>query len=418
MSGFSFLSHLRCSRCERLYDCSTLFQLCECGAPLLAQYDLAACRDVLTKQILATRPQTLWRYHELLPVNNPDSIVTLGEVMTPLIPLRERARAMDMTSLIIKDEGMLPSGTFKARGAAVGISKAKEFGVASIALPTNGNAGAAWALYAARAQMQATVVMPTSAPLTPRKECVIAGADLYVVDGTIADAGQIISRSTKANGWYDVSTLKEPYRLEGNKTIGFEIAEQFNWNPPDVIIYPTGGGEGVIGIYKAFRELQEMGWIEDRLPRMAIIQSAGCAPLVKAFEQGSKTSELWDDPHTVAFGMRVPKALGDFLILDILEQTNGIAISVTDEEIIQERMGTVMQEGLHVCPEGAAALAGARKLRASGWIDQQETVLVMNTGSGLKYVDQIISSGQPIKVDEMIGAFNSSFGAAGQGRVI
>lgn len=400
MDSFSYLTHLQCSKCGETRQEDGIVQTCACGYPYFSRYDLEAAGRQFTKNNLAHRPETLWRYHELLPVKQASSVVSLHELMTPLIPLTASGVAMGIEHLVVKDEGVLPSGSFKARGASVGISKAKELGVTKLAIPTNGNAGAAWALYAARAGISATVVMPSDAPLTPRKECVIAGADLYVIDGTIADAGRMVQRAVKKHGWYDVSTLKEPYRLEGKKTMGFEIAEQYGWSVPDVIVYPTGGGAGVIGIYKALRELQALGMISDKLPRMAIVQAEGCAPLVRAFTEGNKVSQMWDNPRTIAFGMRVPKALGDYLILDVIEQTEGTAITVTDEEICQERLGVVAREGLHVCPEGAAALAGARKLRESGFIRGGETVLVMNTGSGLKYIDQIHSTGIEISLTD------------------
>lgn len=402
MSSFSYASYLECSRCGQRADISTRSQTCACTSPFWVRYDLKGIAKSVTKEELATREQTLWRYHEWLPVFDPAMIVSMHESMTPLIALQETAMDMDIAHLLVKDEGVLPSGTFKARGASVGISKAKELGVDALAIPTNGNAGAAWALYAARAGIRATVIMPDSAPLAPRKECIIAGADLYVISGTIGDAGKIVARTCAKNGWYDVSTLKEPYRLEGKKTMGLEIAEQFGWSVPDVIVYPTGGGAGVIGIYKGLRELQEMGWIGPKLPRMAIVQAAECAPLVRAFERGDAVSREWENPHTIAFGMRVPKALGDFLILDVLRQTGGTAVTVTDEEIRVERAATVARDGLHVCPEGAAALAGARKLRASGYIRDDERVLVMNTGSGLKYIDQIEESGLPLALEAVL----------------
>lgn len=399
--SFSYLSHLSCSRCGRTFSAENGMLTCPwCGSPLLAQYDLSAVRRSLTKSELSARPQALWRYHELLPVRDERHIVTLGESFTPIVPLLASGRDMGLSHLLAKDEGMLPSGTFKARGATVGISRAKELGVTKLALPTNGNAGAAWALYAARAGIQATVVMPKSAPAVPRKECVAAGAKLFVIDGTIGDAGRTVGRAAARHNWYDVSTLREPYRLEGKKTMGMEIAEQFGWSVPDVIVYPTGGGAGVIGIYKGLLELRELGWIGDKLPKMAIVQSGGCAPLVRAFEQGKDVSETWPNPHTIAFGMRVPKALGDFLILDVIRKTGGIAIEVAEEEIVQERAGTVRRDGLHVCPEGAAALAGARKLRGMGWLQGDETVLVMNTGSGLKYVEQVAGTGEPLGLED------------------
>ncbi len=390
---YTYLSHLVCSACKRTYPADARIQTCGCGSPLLVSYDLQKLKGHLRKEDLKTRPETLWRYHELLPIVSEESIVTLHETMTPIIPLFRSGLDMNIPGLLVKDEGVLPSGTFKARGAAVGISKAKELGVTALALPTNGNAGAAWALYAARAGIEATVAMPITAPIVPQKECIVAGAKLWLVDGTIADAGALIVEAGKIKGWYDVGTLKEPYRLEGKKTMGFEIAEQTQWNVPDVIVYPTGGGAGVIGIYKALRELQQIGWIGERLPRMVVAQAAGCAPLVRAYELGEKTSQLWENAATIAFGMRVPKPLGDFMILNIVEQTGGTAISVTDDDVRTERKKVAQQEGLHICPEGAAAFAAARRLRQSGWIKQDERVLVMNTGSGLKYADQIDDEG-------------------------
>ncbi len=393
MSPYSFMSHLQCSYCGKEYQPDTIIQVCDtCGFPLFVRYDLPSLKKSMDRSVLTDRPANFWRYHELLPVHHPENIVSLNEAMTPIVGLSETAASMNMENLYAKDEGVLPSGTFKARGASIGISKAKEMGVRAIGIPTNGNAGAAWSLYAARAGMDITVVMPKSAPITPQKECLIAGADLYVIDGTIADAGKTLPQLVKSKTWYDVSTLKEPYRLEGKKTMGFEIAEQFAWSIPDVIVYPTGGGAGVIGIYKALSELQELGWIERRMPRFVIVQASGCAPLVRAFENGDRASVEWQNPHTIAFGMRVPKAFGDFLILDVLRNTDGIAISVDDEQIHAERQNVVRKDGLHTSPEGAAGITGVRKLREQGWIRPDETVLVMNTGSGLKYTDQITAS--------------------------
>jgi threonine synthase len=387
------MSHLQCSYCGKEYQADTIIQVCDtCGFPLFVRYDLPSMKKSVDRSVLTDRPANFWRYHELLPVHHPENIVSLNEVMTPIVGLSETAASMNMENLYAKDEGVLPSGTFKARGASIGISKAKEMGVRALGIPTNGNAGAAWSLYAARAGIDITVVMPKSAPITPQKECLIAGADLYVIDGTIADAGKTLPQLVKSKTWYDVSTLKEPYRLEGKKTMGFEIAEQFDWSIPDVIVYPTGGGAGVIGIYKALSELQELGWLERRMPRFVIVQASGCAPLVRAFENGDRTSVEWQDPHTIAFGMRVPKAFGDFLILDVLRNTDGIAISVDDEQIHAERQSVVRKDGLHTSPEGAAGIAGVRKLREQGWIRPDETVLVMNTGSGLKYTDQITAA--------------------------
>nr|NNM89364.1 threonine synthase [Bacilli bacterium] len=391
MIPYSFLTHLECSKCGKRYEADVIQQTCHhCHTPLLARYDLEAMKGVITKEEWEKRPQNFWRYHELLPLRDPSFKVSMNEPMSPIVTLPRTAETIGMKQLLAKDEGVLPSGSFKARGASIGISRAKELGVTKLGIPTNGNAGAAWALYSARAGIEATVIMPKDAPLAPQKECVVAGANVYLIDGTIGDAGNIIHQKAREEGLYDVSTLLEPYRLEGKKTMGFEIAEQFGWSVPDVIVYPTGGGAGVIGIYKALTELQALGFIGPKLPRIAIVQAVGCAPLVKAFEEGKEDSIAWENPQTVAFGMRVPKALGDYMILDVIRKTGGTAITVTDEEIKAQRMAVVEQDGFHVCPEGAAGIAGVKKLVASGWIQQDETVLAMNTGSGLKYIDQIV----------------------------
>jgi len=394
MEFFSYLHHLVCSSCQMKYPIDDVIETCRCGAPLLAEYNYDSLNQRLTKKSLQDRPQTLWRYHEMLPVLDPENVVSLDEHMTGLLPMNRFGTRHGLSNLVVKNEGTLPSGTFKARGSAVGISKAKELGVKGIAIPTNGNAGAAWALYAARAGMPAIVVMPELAPRVPMTECQVSGADVFLIDGTIRDAGTAVSQMVKKNQFYNVSTFNEPYRLEGKKTMGLEIAEQFQWSLPDVIVYPTGGGAGIIGIYKAFRELRELGWIEGPLPRLVVVQSVGCSPLVRAFHNKERTTVEWDNPETVAFGMRVPKPLGDFMILDYLYETNGTALTVTDAEILKAQNQVVRLEGLHVCPEGAAALAGIAKLREQDWVHADERVLVINTGSGLKYIDEAVAEGK------------------------
>lgn len=297
---------------------------------------------------------------------------------------------MNIPGLYMKDEGMIPSGSFKSRGAAVGVSKAKELGVKALAMPTNGNAGGAWSLYCAQADITATIVMPRDAPEITRKECVAAGADLYLVEGLIGDAGKIVGQMMKDHDIFDASTLKEPYRIEGKKTMGLEIAEQFDWEVPDVILYPTGGGVGLIGIYKALRELQELGWIDEgKMPKLVAVQSEGCAPIVKAWEEGQTKAEPWENASTIAFGINVAKALGDFLILDALYETDGCAISVSDPELLEELKRIAKSEGAFVCPEGAAAFAAARKLREQDWIKEDDKVVVLNTGAGIKYPNTI-----------------------------
>lgn len=402
MHDYSCLSHLRCTRCNQVVPAVGIRERCACGGILFAEYDLDRLRTTLGKGDLLERPQTLWRYHELLPIRNASNIVTLHEPMTPLLRLPRFASDIDVPNLFVKDEGNLPSGTFKARGAAVGISRAKELGVKAIGIPTNGNAGAAWALYAARAGLPITVVMPRTAPTVPRKECAVSGARVFTIDGTIGDAGRVVHRAAEQHGWYDVSTFNEPYRLEGKKTMGLEIAEQFGWTVPDVIVYPTGGGAGVVGIHKAFRELQALGWIPDKFPRFALIQSEGCAPLARAFERCARETEPWQNPQTLAFGMRVPKPAADTLLLDIVYETGGTVTTVPDDAVGDLRLSVARVEGFHVCPEGAAALAGLAKLRASGWIGADERVLVVNTGSGLKYVDQLPVDATPLSDEDSL----------------
>lgn len=391
----SCLSHLECPRCHRQFDARERHQLCDCGSPLLARYDLALAANRLRKSDLPHRPPTLWRYQELLPVQDASNIVTLGEGMTPLLPLPNAGQAAGLARLFLKDEGVLPTGSFKARGAAVGVSRAKELGVSALAMPTNGNAGGAWALYAARAGIESHIVMPVTAPTLPRNECVAAGANLYLVDGLISDAGQIVGRAVKEHGWFDASTLKEPYRIEGKKTMGFEIAEQFGWQVPDVILYPTGGGVGIIGIYKALLELQAMGWIGPKLPRLVAVQASGCAPIVKAWQAGAQTSEFWPDARTIAFGITVPKALGDFLVLEAVYNTHGCAIAVDDHDILAAARDLGRLEGTYVCPEGAATYAAAKSLRESGWLQADESVVLLNTGTGVKY-PEMMSADAPV----------------------
>ena len=386
-----YVSHLECPKCGKRYDSERLIQLCSCGAPLLVRYDLGAVKKAFSKEKLAARPADLWRYRELLPVKDPCNIITLGEGMTPLLKLNNLGPEVRMNNLYLKDEGIIPTGTFKARGAAVGVSRAKELGIEVLAMPTNGNAGAAWAVYCAAAGIKSVIVMPEDAPPIPRGECAISGAALYLVKGLISDAGKIVARAVAKYGWYDASTLKEPYRIEGKKTMGLELAEQFDWEVPDVIIYPTGGGVGIIGIYKALRELQAMGWISDKMPRLVAVQSSGCAPIVKAWEEKQTESVFWENAHTLAFGITVPKALGDFLVLDAIYKTGGCAVAVDDDQILIAEEMLASREGTFVCPEGAANLTAALKLQAAGWIKPNEKVVLLNTGSGLKYPETVNS---------------------------
>lgn len=386
-----YLTHLECPRCGNHHEADRRQNLCGCGSPLLARYDLDAVGRAVGPARLAGRPADLWRYRELLPVADPASAVTLGEGWTPLWPAPRYGAAVGVPRLLMKDEGLVPTGSFKARGAAVGVSRAYELGVRHVAMPTNGNAGAAWATYAARAGMRATIAMPTSAPTITRQECLAAGAELHLVDGLISDAGKLIGQLVAASGGiFDVSTLKEPYRLEGKKTMGYELAEQLGWRVPDVIVYPTGGGVGLIGIHKALAELRTLGWIDERLPRLVAVQSTGCAPVVRAFEAGARRAEPWPDAAaSVAFGITVPAPLGDELILDALRASGGIAVAVDDDEILADLRGFGAAEGLLLCPEGAACLSAVRHLRGSGWLGADEEVLVLNTGAGIKYPNTV-----------------------------
>ncbi|WP_200416056.1 threonine synthase [Virgibacillus salexigens] len=386
---YSYVSYLDCPKCGETYDVNTVQQLCTCGAPLLVNYDLEQLKDNLKPDELKDREDSLWRYHELLPVANCKNVISLGEGMTPLVEMSKLGSELGIKNLYMKDEGIIPTGSFKARGAAVGVSKAKELGVTELAMPTNGNAGAAWALYAARAGIKSTIAMPIDAPEITRKETAVSGANLYLVDGLISDAGKIIGKYVKDNQLYDVSTLKEPYRIEGKKTMGLEIAEQMDWEIPDVILYPTGGGVGLIGIYKALNELKELGWIKGKLPRLVAVQAAGCAPIVKAWKENKTESDFWPNSQTTAFGINVPKALGDFLVLEAIYQTGGCAIAVEDEAMLKEQDKISSMEGAFVCPEGAAAFAAVRDLRNNGWFHDEESVVVLNTGAGIKYPNTV-----------------------------
>ncbi|MET9627267.1 threonine synthase [Lentzea sp. NPDC006480] len=368
------LSHLECARCGRRHDADVVQNLChECASPLLARYDL-------TRVGRPTQDNSLWRYRDVLPVRNPDPSFSLGEGMTPLVPLPALSRQLDV-HLLMKDESLIPTGSFKARGAAVGVARAKELGVEGIKMPTNGNAGAAWALYAARAGLRSVIAMPEDAPLITREEVEASGAELRIVPGTIADAAQAI----KDVDLFDASTLKEPYRIEGKKTMGYEIVEQLGWRVPDVIIYPTGGGVGLIGIHKALNEMRELGWIEGKLPRLVAVQSTGCAPIVRAFDEGATESAFWDNAFTEAFGINVPKPLGDFIILQAIRETNGTAIAVDDGQIQEDRTEIARTEGVFLCPEGAATISAVRTLRKDGWLNENDEVVVLNTGAGIKY---------------------------------
>lgn len=380
------VTHLECGACGLRHEARRLHNLCtQCGKPLLVRYDLARAAQSLTKETLKARAPNLWRYREVLPVES--DVITLGEGFTPLVHAWRLGASLGMRRLYIKDEGQNPTQSFKARGMAAAVSMAKELGVTKLAVPSAGNAAGALAAYAARAGMEAHIFMPKDTPRANVIECEQTGAHVTLMDGLITDCGAEVGRRKEAEGWFDVSTLKEPYRIEGKKTMGYELAEQFDWQLPDVIIYPTGGGTGLIGMWKAFDEMEQMGWIGSKRPRMVTVQASGCAPIVTAFEEGKRTASEFPNAQTTASGLRVPKAIGDFLILDALRASGGTAVSVTDEELIDATVEIGSAEGIFCAPEGAACLPALKKLLADGFANQDETVVLFNTGSGVKYVE-------------------------------
>ncbi len=376
----SFVTHLECGLTGERYEADTLHGLSKAGRPLLVRYDLDALGTALDKETLARRPPDFWRYREFLPVRRPENVVSLGEVMTPIIATPRMGER-----LCVKDEGRLPTGSFKARGLALAVSMAKELGVTRMAMPTNGNAGADMAAYCGRAGMESYVFCPDDTPEINISEIAYQGAEVYRVNGLINDCGKIVGAGKEAMGWFDTSTLKEPYRIEGKKTMGLELAEQFGWELPDVIFYPTGGGTGLIGMWKVFAELEAIGWIGAKRPRMVAVQASGCAPIVRAFEQGVEHAELWADAHTIASGIRVPAAVGDFLILRAVRDSGGFAIAVDDDAIIAAQVEAAAREGLLLCPEGAATYAAFKDALADGRVEAGETALLFNCATGLKY---------------------------------
>jgi threonine synthase len=359
---------------------------------LLVDYDLERVAQAVGRDVIAGRPPGMWRYRELLPAGDTAAVVTLGEGSTPLLPVPRLGRRVGLPQLLVKDDGLNPTGTFKARGAACGVTRAVELGVTDVALPSAGNAGGAWAAYGAAAGIRVHVAMPRDAPAACRDEVSLYGADLELVDGLISDAAGVVTRWCDEHGWFDASTLREPYRVEGKKTLGLEIAEQLAspsgaWRMPDAIVYPAGGGVGIIGIWRGLTQLRELGWVSGALPRLIVVQAAGCAPLVRAFEQGADESEPWTDATTIAAGLRVPAALGDFLVLRAVRETGGTAIAVTDEDIVDAVRDLAVHAGILAAPEGAATLAGARHLRERGELRSGDRVVLINTGTGLKYPD-------------------------------
>jgi threonine synthase len=385
----TFISHLQCSGCGREYAHQELQTFCaECQSPLLAIYDLAGARSHVDRDELSRRNRGMWRWHELLPVSDEENRVFLGEGDTPLLSLPRLGKELGLSNLYVKDESSNPTGSFKARGLAAAVSKAKELGVEKVIIPTAGNAGGAMAAYAARAGMQAIVFMPRDTPLANIEETRVAGAEVVLVDGLISDAARLAGEKARAEAWFDLSTFKEPYRTEGKKIMGHELAEAFGWRLPDVIIYPTGGGTGLVGMWKAFAELEEMGWLEDtKRPRMVAVQAEGCAPVIQAFEEGTDFCTFWENAHTVASGLRVPKSFADRLILKDIRESQGTAVAVSDRAILEDQKQLAGMEGIFAAPEGAATLSALKELLKQGWVDAEERIVLFNTGSGLKYLD-------------------------------
>jgi threonine synthase len=382
------VTHLECALCGLRHEAHRLLNLCrECSKPLLVRYDLNQAKESLTKESLAGRRSDLWRYREVLPVENDENIVTFGEGWTPLLRAERLGQSIGVSDLYIKDEGQNPTQSFKARGMAAAVSMAKELGATKLAVPSAGNAAGALAAYAARAGLECFIFMPRDTPRANVVECEQTGAHVTLMDGLITDCGAEVGRRKEAEGWFDVSTLKEPYRVEGKKTLGYEVAEQLDWELPDVIIYPTGGGTGLIGMWKAFDEMEQMGWIGSKRPRMITVQASGCAPIVRAFEEGKRFADEFPNAATTASGLRVPKAIGDFLILDALRASGGTAVSVTDDELIAATREIGATEGVFCAPEGAACLPALKKLLAAGQVKSNERVVLFNTGSGVKYME-------------------------------
>jgi len=382
----SYITHLECSYCDNKFEANKLWNLCPfCSKPLLARYDLDSIKQSYSKEELITSDQTLWRYRELLPVQDSRYILSLGEGFTPLIKANRLGSAVGFDNLFIKDESLNPTTSFKARGLSVAMSRAFELGVKEISIPSAGNAAGAMSAYASLAGIKAYVFMPKDVPMPFISECRALGAEVTLIDGLITDCGKAAAKGVKKYNRFDMSTLKEPYRIEGKKTMGYELAEQLNWELPDVIIYPTGGGTGLIGMWKAFEEMEHLGWINSRKPRMVTVQAAGCAPIVKAFEEENEFAEPWQNAETIADGLRVPSAVGDFLILRVLRESNGTAIAVSDEEMLIASNMIGKTQGLFASPETGATLAAFNKLKEQHWINDEDNVVLFNTGSGHKY---------------------------------
>ena len=386
----SFLTNLACSNCGKSFSAKEIQTFCvECNSPLISNYNLDAAREHLDRDEFKTRQKGMWRWHELLPILDPQNMVNLGEGDVALLRLPRVGSSLGLTNLFVKDESSNPTGSFKARGLSAAVSKAKELGINKVIIPTAGNAGGAMAAYAARAGMQALIYMPKDTPTANIEESRIAGAEVILVDGLISDAAGMAGEKARKDGWFDLSTFKEPYRMEGKKVMGYELAESFNWTLPDVIIYPTGGGTGLVGMWKAFEELEQLGWLNNKnRPRMVSVQAEGCAPVVRAFERKAAFCDFWTNAKTIASGLRVPKSFADDLILDSLYESKGTAIAVSDASITEAQKELAKAEGIFAAPEGAATLAALKELVKTKWIQADERVVMFNTGTGLKYLDQ------------------------------
>jgi len=389
MHDFSTLLGLHCSRTGERLAADRLWNLSPAGAPLLASYDLERAARTLKREALATRPPTMWRYHEVLPASGPDAVISLGEGMTPLLPAPRLGAHLGLSRLMIKDEGINPTGSFKARGLSVAVTMARALGARRLAIPSAGNAGGAMAAYAARAGLDAHVFIPADAPASNRAECLQMGAKVSLVRGYLNDCAAIVGQGAQRNEWYELSTFKEPYRVEGKKTMAYEIVEQMEGAIPDAIIYPTGGGTGLVAMWKAFAELEALGWIGAKRPRLISVQAEGCAPLVRAFESGHDKSEPWLNPTTRVPGLRAPRMIADFLCLRAIRESGGTAIAIPDEAMFAAQREAGAAEGISLCPEGAACIAALRILKERGQVDRDETIVVFNTASGLKYVDMM-----------------------------
>jgi len=381
------VTHLECSRCAKSYEAGQVLNLCSCGGPLLVRYDLEKARRSWNRAWIPNGPSSMWRYQPVLPVRRAESIVSLGEGFTPLIRARRLGRRLGAENLWIKDEGVNPTGSFKARGLSCAVSMALELGIRKLAIPSAGNAASALAAYAAAAGLEAHIFMPRDVPQSNFIECMSFGARVTLVDGLIGDCARLVAERQAAEGWFDVTTLKEPYRVEGKKTMGYELAEQFRWTLPDAVLYPTGGGVGLIGMWKAFAEMEAMGWIPPERPKMIAVQAAGCQPVVRAFEEGAASCRFFENASTLASGLRVPKPLGDFLILEAIRASRGTAIAVDDSEILDAGLELAATEGIFAAPEGAACVAALRRLLAGGFLSPGERIVIYNTGSGLKYLE-------------------------------